>query len=339
VWPKLSQGADYQYVAKTETSVSRTGTVVAGGITWQCKGNECRTKGPWATPGTGSCNALAHIVGPVTSYGHTGGRYLDEKGLMICNKGVSRASVAVAAPTIKKVPEPLKPTTTTPTKPRTQAPQVTGSNRITATAQSVCVTPGDCDADGSISIEFGGTDCDDNDGSRFPGNAEVCDADFHDEDCDFSTFGDRDTDRDGFVDQRCCNNGPDGPICGNDCNDVDASVHPIAPDACTGVDNNCDGTVDEEGFIVQWPDNDWDGFGNGKVSRVFQCPGTTGFSPLNNDCNDENAAIGPGDMACAGGGGTENILVCVGGQFEKRTCPIGTTCTPQPNGTGLCQSR
>ncbi|HEU5179852.1 MAG TPA: MopE-related protein, partial [Candidatus Polarisedimenticolia bacterium] len=68
-----------------------------------------------------------------------------------------------------------------------------------------------------------------------------------------------DQDEDGFT------------TCAGDCNDTNPAVHPGAPEICDGLDNNCNGTVDE---IV---DADTDGFTN--------CGG---------DCNDSNPAVHPG---------------------------------------------
>ena len=64
----------------------------------------------------------------------------------------------------------------------------------------------------------------------------------------------------------------EGGLCGPiDCNDGDASVHPGAAEVCNGVDDNCDGIVDES-----FPDEDGDG--------VTTCAG---------DCNDTDPAINP----------------------------------------------
>ena len=65
--------------------------------------------------------------------------------------------------------------------------------------------PRDADGDGVDSLVTGGSDCDDNDRNRFPGNTEVCDPDGHDEDCDYATFGNRDADGDGYFDAMCTN--------------------------------------------------------------------------------------------------------------------------------------
>ena len=72
-----------------------------------------------------------------------------------------------------------------------------------------------------------------------------------------------DNDKDGYYD--------DPKLELRDCNDFDANVHPNATELCNGIDDDCDGLVDE-GFDK---DND-------------------GFTVCQNDCNDDDAEVHPG---------------------------------------------
>jgi hypothetical protein len=93
-----------------------------------------------------------------------------------------------------------------------------------------------------------GTDCDDEDARRKPGNLEVCDIEGIDEDCNLDTRGGLDADLDGFEDARCCNpmRATDArPNCGPDCLDSARSVSPMGTETCNGLDDNCSGVVDE----------------------------------------------------------------------------------------------
>ena len=104
----------------------------------------------------------------------------------------------------------------------------------------------DADMDGFLDAVCGGDDCDDADSDRFPGNTEVCDEGGHDEDCDPSTFGERDIDGDRFIDAACCNVVGDTSTCGLDCDDTASGVNPAVPEVCNGFDDNCDSDVDTD---------------------------------------------------------------------------------------------
>ncbi len=136
-----------------------------------------------------------------------------------------------------------------------------------------------------------GTDCDDADAARFPGNLEVCDAAAHDEDCDPHTHGGTDADSDGFEDARCCN----GTDCGDDCDDGHASAHPGASEVCNLVDDDCDTRVDESAASPGFVDADRDGYGD-PAMPITACASAAGFSADGTDCDDANAARSPGQV-------------------------------------------
>ena len=49
---------------------------------------------------------------------------------------------------------------------------------------------------------------------------------------------------------------------GTDCDDTDEDVYPGAPEECNGIDDNCDGTIDELGRDTWYLDADGDGHGD-----------------------------------------------------------------------------
>ncbi len=150
-----------------------------------------------------------------------------------------------------------------------------------------CGDDADADADGFDAISCGGTDCDDMDARRAPGNAEVCDAEGVDEDCNPDTLGD-DADGDGAVDGACCYDDGTTLRCGADCDDTNAAVGPGATEVCNGADEDCDGETDEN-LPVRFfgVDCDGDGFGDETRGLVLDCAAPQ-TAP---DCADDGAWV------------------------------------------------
>ncbi len=167
-----------------------------------------------------------------------------------------------------------------------------------ATAIFVCdTTPG---------FVLDATDCDDGTSLANPGRDEVP-YNGLDDDCDTAT---RDDDLDN-----------DGALVAVDCNDLDPRVRPGATEVPNGIDDDCDGLVDEgtnrfdadgDGFTPAGGDcNDGDpqirpGAPERPNGLDDDCDGTIdegtdrfdndndGFTPGEGDCNDADAAVNPG---------------------------------------------
>ncbi len=147
-----------------------------------------------------------------------------------------------------------------------------------------------------------GDDCDDQDALSYPGNVEVCDPEHRDEDCDPTTFGKRDADRDGYYDAFCCNQQDDGEmLCGRDCDDHKTNVNPQGVEVCDFLDNDCNGEVDEGVAIVMYPDTDHDGHGDDSKAPVNTCAGAVGYAGINDDCDDSDPEVFKGQFEICDG--------------------------------------
>lgn len=167
-------------------------------------------------------------------------------------------------------------------------------------------------------------DCDDADGSSWPGALEVCDG--ADNNCDTRVdeagadgapewF--RDVDGDGAgsgIGARSCEQ-PDGYAArGDDCDDLRDFVRPGLLEVCDGVDNNCDGLADDASAIdpaTWYRDADGDTWGTAALTQAT-CAAPAGYVARSGDCADGNAAVNPGATEICDG--VDNN--CVGGVDE-----------------------
>jgi len=159
------------------------------------------------------------------------------------------------------------------------------------------------------------TDCDDSDANEHPNQTWYKDAD-------------NDGYSDGTTDTMSCTR-PVGykvaselTATSGDCNDNNASVHPSATEVCNGIDDDCDGNIDEGLASTWYQDNDGDGYGNPVVSQQA-CSQPSGYVSDNTDCNDNNAAVNPGAPEVTYNGNDDNC----DGFVDVITAPITGTAT------------
>ena len=152
-------------------------------------------------------------------------------------------------------------------------------------------------------------DCDDTNSTINPAASEVCDA--ADNDCNglvddeatnASTYYlDYDGDgygSDGFSMVSC--DQPTSYVSNNDdCDDTNADIFTAQTEICDGLDNDCNGIVDDPSlltFETYYLDDDGDGYGDASNS-ISACAATAGYISNDEDCDDSNSAINP-DTGC-----------------------------------------
>ena len=159
----------------------------------------------------------------------------------------------------------------------------------------------DADRDGYAAAE----DCRDDDPSISPAAPELCNG--WDDDCDqqidehaldASTWY-ADGDGDGWGDEptTACD-APSGHVeRDGDCDDADAHRHPDAEETCDGIDEDCDGQIDDgvEGASTWYLDADGDGYGSADHADS-DCDGIVPagwVSSTDFDCDDTRADVSP----------------------------------------------
>ena len=170
-------------------------------------------------------------------------------------------------------------------------------------------------------------DCDDNDAAINPTTVW-----YHDYDGD--TYGDP---NDSLT--QCTQ--PSGYVAdNNDCDDTNNAVYPGATEVCNGIDDNCDGNIDEGVMPTWYADSDGDTYGDPNITQQ-SCTQPSGFVADNNDCDDTNNAVYPGatevcngiddncdgniDEGCGGDGGNISFETTAAAPATASACPLTLT--------------
>ena len=162
----------------------------------------------------------------------------------------------------------------------------------------------DADGDGYFAED---DDCDDADPYNYPGAPERCDE--VDNDCDGEAdegvqntyYADADGDSFGDPDAvlLACSRPEGSALNTSDCDDSDASISPAGLEICDGVDNDCDGLIDDDDDDVDlstgsafFADADGDGYG-APATEVVACAVSDGAVLNDEDCDDDDPDANP----------------------------------------------
>ena len=79
-----------------------------------------------------------------------------------------------------------------------------------------------------------------------------------------------------------------------DCDDGDPEVNPMAPELCNGIDDDCNGDIDDdpEDGTTYYRDADGDGYGT-NAETIEACDEPGGYASNDADCNDGAATANP----------------------------------------------
>ena len=131
------------------------------------------------------------------------------------------------------------------------------------------------------------------------------------------------------------------PVSGlRDCDDTDADLRPGATETCDGVDQDCDGAIDDGVQTTFYRDADGDTHGDA-ATTMMACSAPAGFVESDDDCDDGDGQAFPGqtmfftsprtsggfDYDCDGAQtqqhtGTSSLSAC-----SSCACPVGFCCS------------
>ena len=119
---------------------------------------------------------------------------------------------------------------------------------------------------------------------------------------------------------------------GTDCDDLNPAINPNAIEICDGIDNDCDGDIDDAdsnvtGQTTFFPDTDSDNFGDLNNPQDF-CSLPNGFVTDSTDCLDTDATVFPGATEICENGIDEDC------DTVDPLCPPGES---DNDGDGFCE--
>ncbi len=170
-----------------------------------------------------------------------------------------------------------------------------------------------CAASGKYTATVSG-DCEDTKPGVHPTAVETCNG--IDDNCNFVAdevgatgctllYADIDMDGAGSPNQTACmcqKSAPYTASAGDDCDDTNKDIHPGAVEKCNGVDDNCDGTTDEENAaacLTYYLDADGDQWGLKATSKCLCAPAGNYTAVKVDDCDDTNKNVHPqGTESC-----------------------------------------
>ncbi len=153
-------------------------------------------------------------------------------------------------------------------------------------------------------------DCAPDDADVYPGAPERCNE--RDDDCDDAVdedpvdaetfYVDADEDAWGGAPVEACERPAGAVLETGDCDDADPLAFPGAEEVCDGVDQDCDGTADDDAVDAPtwYADADRDGFGD-DTSTTTSCDPPPDTSDRGGDCDDADATALPGGVEVCDG--------------------------------------